>query len=551
MPANFEDVKVSVALLFGDQWPYDQAAFQACLRAAWEQDHPLVEVIVADGRGASAKPDFIPSEMDANRVRHLPGEYANRAAMCNAALKTATGEYLLVIFNDQAQVTLKRSAVRTMLMAAERVAQASSLWLDHRQDAGATQSVGMVYGDYERVEADGSRKDVHLSDWHEGRLRDTVDFGSAILFRTDVLREVGGFNEAYAAADLYDVRLCVSEKHGVAHIANRFSGSLYSVTAPAKAHNVFDYLLASKDAQLEMERACTEHLKRSGAYLAPGAHVQRVEYDAAEEERFGDCIASVVTPVNDRPEFIGRAIESVQAQTARRVEMIVVVNGGEQDPTADEVRRYMEGGDRYDPNRPTVRLIVVDVNNLGLCLNAGIAAARGKYYVQLDSDDRLKPDAVEKLLAVFDSDPTVGMVVGSYEVWTLDEKTGELRRNEEIPVVTHDEWTADNGRNNLLRINGAGAPRSAHIKVIADAGWFGVNDTNSCRNYGEDYDLVLRISERYTIGRVWDPIYEVIRHSGGTDHAIDQATIDRNDNAKDHMRLEALHRRRALNRVHV
>ena len=75
-----------------------------------------------------------------------------------------------------------------------------------------------------------------------------------------------------------------------------------------------------------------------------------------------------------------------------------------------------------------------------------------------------------------------------------------------------------------------------------------MNDTLDCRNYGEDYDLVLRISERYTIGRVWDPIYEVIRHAGGTDHAIDQATIDRNDNAKDHMRLEALNRRRQLHR---
>jgi hypothetical protein len=39
----------------------------------------------------------------------------------------------------------------------------------------------------------------------------------------------------------------------------------------------------------------------------------------------------------------------------------------------------------------------------------------------------------------------------------------------------------------------------------------------------------------------------VIRHSGGTDHSIDQATIDRNDNAKDNMRLSALKRRRALN----
>jgi glycosyltransferase involved in cell wall biosynthesis len=549
MSADFEETAVSIALFFSDHLPYDRSAFQACLRAALHQGHNRTEVLVVDNRGPAAKPDFLPDDIDAARIRHLPGDYVNLAAMCNAALENGTGEFLLLLVNDQAQVLLKRSAARTMVMAAERVAQASSVGAAHRQDGSATQPVGMVYADYERIEAGGGRRDIHLLDWHEGRLRDTVDFGSAILFRTGALRDIGGFHEQYTAADLYDVRLRISEKYRVAHIANRFAGSLYSVAAPAEAHNVFAYLLADKSAQLEMERACTEHLKRTGAYLAPGAHVQTVQYNAEEEKRFADCIASVVTPVNNRPEFIGRAIESVQAQTVKQVEMIVVVNGGPADPTADEVRRYIQGGDRYDPNEPPVRLIVVDINNLGLCLNAGIAAARGKYYVQLDSDDRLKPDAIEKLVAVFDSDLTVGMVVGSYEVWTLDEQTGELHRNTEIPVVTHDEWTPDNGRNNLLRINGAGAPRSAHIKVIKEVGWFGVNDTPSCRNYGEDYDLVLRISERYTIGRVWDPVYEVIRHAGGTDHAIDQATIDRNDNAKDYMRREALQRRRALNRA--
>jgi glycosyltransferase involved in cell wall biosynthesis len=537
MPTSFHDVNVSIALILSDQLPYDLRAFQDCLQTAVEQDHAPAEVIVVDNRGPAAAMDFLPNSADTARIRHLPGEYPNRAAMYNTAFESATGEFLLLILNDQAQVLLKHSAVRTMLMAAIR------------NDELETCPSGMVYADYERIDPDGRRHEVHLLDWHEGRLRDTVDFGNAILFRTAALREVGGVSESYQAADLYDLRLRISEKYQPLHIANRFAGSLYSVAAPGEAHNVFDYLLAGKDAQLEMEHAFTEHLKRTGAYLAPGAHVQTVRYEPADEERFADCIASVVIPVNNRPDFIVRAIESVQAQTVPQVEVIVVVNGGDGDPTADEVRRYMDGGDHYDRSKPPVGLIVVDVNNLGLCLNTGIAAARGKYYVQLDSDDRLKPDAVEKLLAVFDSDPTVGMVVGSYEVWTLDEQTGELRRNKEIPVVTHDEWTADNGRNNLLRINGAGAPRSAHIKVIKEVGWFGVNDTPSCRNYGEDYDLVLRISERYTIGRVWDPIYEVIRHSGGTDHAIDQATIDRNDDAKDYMRLEALRRRRALNRA--
>ncbi len=542
MTTSFQNHRVSIALLLSDQSPYDRAAMTGVLEAAASQDLPGAEIIVIDSRGPSARRDFIPAAADPARFIHLPAKYANRAAMYNAALRAAHGDFLLALYNDQSPVTLKRSAAQAMLMAATRMDGSGTA-----VSGGTGLPVGMVYADYERIDANGQRKEVHLLDWHPGRLRDTTDFGLAILYRTAALREVGGWNEAYQAADLYDLRLRLSERYGIAHIANRYAGALYTVAAAAQAHNVFAYLLASKSSQLEMERAVSEHLKRAGGYLAPGAHVQRVAYTPDEEARFRDCVATVVIPVNNRPGFIGRAIESVQAQTERRVEVVVVVNGGDKDPTSDQVRRYMPGGDKHNASAPPVRLIVVDVNNLGLCLNAGLAAGHGKFYVQLDSDDRLKADAVAKLLAVYNSDPTIGMVVGSYEVWTLDEHTATLKRNEEIPVVTHDEWTADNGRNNLLRINGAGAPRSAHIKVIADCGWFGVNDTSQSRNYGEDYDLVLRISERYTIGRVWEPIYEVIRHSGGTDHAIDQNTVDRNDNAKDTMRLEALHRRRALN----
>ncbi|MDZ7820611.1 MAG: hypothetical protein U5N26_01675 [Candidatus Marinimicrobia bacterium] len=84
--------------------------------------------------------------------------------------------------------------------------------------------------------------------------------------------------------------------------------------------------------------------------------------------------------------------------------------------------------------------------------------------------------------------------------------------------------------------------------MIKNVGFFSINDDPYARNYGEDYELVLKISEQYRIGRVWDPIYKVVRHAGGTDHAIDQHTIDRNDNAKDWMRKETILRRQAFNR---
>lgn len=535
-PVVSADTAVSAVVLLPEDLSLDSAGIAACVQNIAEQDYPLAEVIIVDGRGREAELPLL-ARSDENRppMIHLPGDYANRAAMFNAGMAEAGGAFVLLVCFQNDAISLKSSALQTMLMAAAR-------------QSASGRAPAIVYADYERIDTGGQRSDVHLLDWHEGRLRETFDTGPVWLVCKDALTKVGGFDESLHASDRYDVRLKLSTCGPLAHIANRYAGSLYAVSAPGKTHNVFDYLLASPEAQREFEQVASDHLKRIGAFLEPGDHYHEVVYSAQEEQSFEDCIASVVIPVNNRPQFISAAIQSVQAQTEQRVEVIVVVNGGPDDPTIPAVKSWMPDGEKHRPDVPPVRLIVVDVNNLGLCLNTGISAARGKFYVQLDSDDRLKPDAIEKLLTAFGSDPRIGMVIGSYDVWTQNEKTGRVHRNKEVPVVTHPEWTEENGRNNLLRINGAGAPRSAHIKVIKDVGWFGVNDTAHCRNYGEDYDLVLRICEKYAIGRVWDPIYEVIRHAGGTDHAIDPATVDRNDNAKDQMRLEAIARRQQMNR---
>jgi|GEM_PF-83222 len=518
--------KVSIVCHYSEKLPYSQDEFIESIQSMAAQHYGPTEIVVVDEGGRNAgKLDFLPAGV---KVKHVKGSFANHATKVNAALKKCTGAYVLLVHNESSQVVLRKNALDLMVMALER----------------NPKSV-MVYGDYERIEPSGERKDVHLLYHHPGRLRDTVDFGTAILYRKSFLDKIGGLDESFNAADLYDLRLKSSEGREIVHIGNRYAGSLYTVKAPAKGHNVFDYLLAGKDVQLEMERACTEHLKRIGAYLAPGQNYRKAP--GKPDSAYRKCIASVVIPINNRPEFIGPAIQSVQAQTVKNVEAIVVVNGGPDDPTVPEAMRYAKGGDKYDPSKPPVKVIVLDINNIGLSLNTGCREARGKYYFQLDSDDQLTPDAVEKVLEVFAQDNRIGMAIGSYEVWEKDPVTGKLSRKEEIPVVTHDEWTYDNGRNNLLRINGAGAPRVINLAVLEEMGWFDVNDSRFSRNYGEDYNMVHKISEKYVIGRVWEPIYKVVRHAGGTDHSIDQATIDRNDEAKDWMRLEALKRRQALN----
>jgi glycosyltransferase involved in cell wall biosynthesis len=519
--------KITIIMIYNTELGYDDNAYNQTIESLMNQNYHNWELLIVDERGDKVN---YPELKRHDRIRHLPGKFENRAGALNRGITSATGEFIMLVNNVQSQITFRLSTLETFLVVAER-----------------HPDLGMIYSDYCLVNASGAKKDVHLLDYHPGRLRDNMDFGAMLFFPGSVLDEVGGLNEKYNAAYLYDLRLKISEHYKLAHITAARNGHTYLVQAAGKKHNVFDYLLSGKEIQLQMEDAVTEHLKRIGAYLAPGDNYHRVQYLPGEEKKFEKCIASVVIPVFNREEFIGTAIESVQAQTIQNVEVIVVVNGGPDDPTIKGVKPYLPGGQKYDPVKPPVKLIVEDVNNIGYCLNKGLRTARGKFYVQLDSDDRLKSDAIEKILTVFDSDDRIGMVIGSYEVWNKNETTGEITRMEDIPVVTHDEWTEENGRNNLLRINGAGAPRSAHIKVIRELGWFGMNDGEHSRNYGEDYDLVLRISEQYRIGRVWEPIYDVIRHAGGTDHSIDQITIDRNDNAKDFMRLEAIRRRKAIN----
>jgi len=435
-------------------------------------------------------------------------------------------DFALWIHSPQAPVILKESACFTFGMAFLRDPQA-----------------GLAYSDYTVISPNGIQE-RQLLEYHRGRVRDNLDLGVVFALKTSIFQKIMlPKNLQYAA--WYDVRLQMSEHAEIKHIGNRFAGSLYQVEKMAQGHNVFDYLQDDQMKQMEMETVLSQHLARIGAYLPPDFGHHPIVPSASPKPK----AISIIIPVYRRPEFIGTAIESALQQTLPDIEIIVVVNGGADDPTAQVVKEYMENGAKYQANAPQVHLIVTDINNIGLCLNLGLLKSTAQYYLQLDSDDRLKPYAAAMVFETFQQNPNLGMVIGSYEVWEK-RSDGTLFRRQDIPVVKHEEWTRSNGRNNLLRINGAGAPRAYNIQVVQELGWFSINDEPYAKNYGEDYDMVLKISEQYAIARIWEPIYEVVRHSGSTDHSIDQATIDRNDNAKDMMRWTAIERRKKLLSCH-
>jgi glycosyltransferase involved in cell wall biosynthesis len=526
MPDGIKAANITAVIHLPKDLPYPLTKFYGIVKSILQQyDHSLELIILDQMMDKQVENEVRRMNTEGNNINFIREQFSSLGAWLNASRARAQGDYLLYIDNTNTVVNLKRAAAAALLLTAER-----------------NPTAGMLYADYE-IAQKKKIEEIHLLKHHPGRVRDNQDYGFVTLYKNSVLSNCGGFDESLRFNTLYDIHLKLAENNKLIHISNRYAGSLYQVEAKDKDHNVFDYLLASKESQIEAENVLTEHLKRIKGYLAPGRNYR----DRPEAEKEASLEASVIIPVNNRPDFISTAIESVLEQTIQNIEILVVVNGGVDDPTNKAVKDYMPGGKNHDPDKPEVRLIPIDINNIGLCLNLGVKMARGKYYIQLDSDDRLKENAIEKILNVFNEDPKIGIVIGSYEVWEMHAKSKKLTRVESIPVVTHDEWTEENGRNNLLRINGAGAPRAIPISVIKSIGYFSVNDEPFARNYGEDYEMVLKISEIHKVGRIWDPIYEVVRHTGGTDHSIDVETITRNDEAKDYMRLEAINRRQALN----
>lgn len=109
---------------------------------------------------------------------------------------------------------------------------------------------------------------------------------------------------------------------------------------------------------------------------------------------------SVILPVFNRQASVARAIESVLAQTAGHLELIVI-DDGSTDGTPDVLGRYRE----------KTRILRQDNRGAYAARNRGIAAARGEILAFIDSDDRWHSDKLERQLPLLRR-PEVALVYG-------------------------------------------------------------------------------------------------------------------------------------------
>lgn len=381
----------------------------------------------------------------------------------------------------------------------------------------------MVYADHYKM-VEGKMEKHPVIDYQSGSLRDDFDFGSLWCIKAQALADyiAQPDREEYQFAALYDLRLYLSRVGEIFHL-NEFLYSEAELDTRKSGEKQFDYVNPrNREVQIEMEKACTQHLGKVGAlidttfYRQPDFGEQDFEYEA-----------SVIIPVFNREKTVADAVKSALGQKANFKFNVIVVNNHSTDRTG-EILDELKADNLIQ--------IVPERTDLGIggCWNEAINSSFcGKFAVQLDSDDLyFSPKTLQKIVDAFYKQKAA-MIIGSYRMCDFDLNT--------LPpgLIDHKEWTDENGCNNALRINGLGAPRAFFTPLVRQ-----IQFPNT--SYGEDYALGLAFSRRYRIGRIYEELYLCRRWGGNSDAALSVEKVNANNLYKDRLRTMELKARQHL-----
>ena len=481
--------------------PYSTAAITQSLAAQLHESGVVKSIytLAADVPPTEALPQY---------THHLQAGSLLSLATMRLIAATATADYAL-FYLKQGPVTLGYHALERMLQVAEETEAA------------------MAYADHYSVKA-GKTVKHPVTDYQLGSIRDDFDFGSVVLLKTDYLKKFEAKKEIardFQYAGWYALRLFLSRKGELFHL-NEYLYTEEEDDLRASGEKQFDYVNPrNREVQIEMEQAATAHLSVINALVDTTQYAQP-DFSA---EAF-PVEASVVIPVFNREKTVHDAVVSALSQKTDFSFNVIVVDNHSTDGTT-EILSSLAADERL------VHLIPTRTDlGIGGCWNYAINDAHcGRFAVQLDSDDLYSSENTLQTIVNAFHEQKAAMIVGSYRMCDFDLNT--------LPpgLISHNEWTEDNGCNNALRINGLGAPRAFFTPLVRQHQFPNTS-------YGEDYAMGLAFSRRFRIGRIYDELYLCRRWGGNSDAVLSIDKVNANNHYKDQLRTVEILARQKQNR---
>lgn len=281
------------------------------------------------------------------------------SACSNSAIKLATGEWCALLDQDDA---LAENALALVALEIERYPEAS-----------------LIYSDEDKIDAGGVRSNPFFKpDWNPELFLGENFINHLGVYRTNLLREIGGFRDGFDGSQDYDLALRCIEQLAPAQIWHiprilyhwRAVGGSLAAVVDAKPY--------AKEAA---RRAIADHLKRRGigARVEPcpdNVELHRVLYELPS----APPTVSIVIPMRDRIALLEQCIASIRGQTDYPSVEFVIVDNGSTEPATLKFLREIE---------QEIGAHIMRENgafNFSRLINRGAAAARGEVLAFLNND---------------------------------------------------------------------------------------------------------------------------------------------------------------------
>ena len=180
----------------------EERSIASCLRSVLAQDHRHLEVLVVDGASSDRTREIVRELASTDgRVVLVETPYRNTQKSLNRAVELARGRWFVRV---DAHSTVPPSYVRRSV---ERLNEARWGGVGGRKDA-----VGQTPAGRAIAVALGSRFGVGNSLYHHGTAEQTVDHIPFGGYPTELLRQLGGWNEDLVANEDYELDLRIREE---------------------------------------------------------------------------------------------------------------------------------------------------------------------------------------------------------------------------------------------------------------------------------------------------------------------------------------------------
>jgi glycosyltransferase involved in cell wall biosynthesis len=316
---------------------------------------------------------------------HFRQQNGHISTSLNTAIGMASGDFMTVLDHDDCLATRALEWIACTI-------------IEHPK-------VDYIYSDEDKISADGERFDpVFKPDWSPECMLSSMYTGHMSVFRTSLVKSLGGFRSAFDGAQDYDLALrVIARTDRIIHIPH----VLYHWRVWANSNAMS--LDAKPYAYQKQREALTEFLRESDESFKILDHPLSVFHRVIFQPKRQSLVSIIIPTANgkidltpDSQRHIDALVKSIKENTSYKFYEIIIVHNG--DLTQEQISRFQDD--------PTISLVPYSesIFSLSRKINIGVAASRGEFILLLNDDVRIITcDWLELMLGMAQR-PRVGAV---------------------------------------------------------------------------------------------------------------------------------------------